>query len=250
MKKIILSLLLAGCSTFLFADSPITSTNFYEAYLHHELVKEAKEGGELTIAMAEFLSSTEKKDSIQLKVALINALSWDIDGKENGELYWSFLERKYGYRTLPYDKLSSDELLCMGYLRIMDDYNSPKEPLRLVSMALKKNRSVSRSYTYQMITALIRAQNVFLTGVYPEGWCKIYQLVEDVEQNKKFIRDFKPEATEIIFDYIRLYEEYCEDEEVKKGKKPKASATQAGAKQNSKAKTMPSVKPKKANPDQ
>lgn len=238
MKRIILSLLLLGCSTFIFADSPITSTNFYTAYLHHKLVKEAKESGELSTAMAEFLSSTEKEDSIQLKVALINALSWDIGGKENSDLYWAFLEKKYGDKKLPTDKLTGDELLCMSYLKIMDDYHSTKEPLRLVSIALNKN---PESYTYQMIAALIRAQNAFLNGVYPYGWCQVFEFVSEVDQNKELTADFKQEATDIIFDYINIYEEYCleEDEPIRpaKGNSKTASSKSTSKTNNKKAKT-------------
>lgn len=247
MNRIILSLLLVGTCTFVFADSPITSTNFYEAFLHHKLVKEAKESGELTLAMAEFLSSTEKEDSVQLKMAVINALSWDIAGKKNAELYWSFLEKKYDYRTLPLDKLSGDELLSLSYLKIMDDYNYAKEPLRLASMALKME---PESYTYQMIRALIKAQDVFLNGVYPHGWCKVYELVDEVENNEKLERDFKPEATEIIFEYINYYEEYCEEapktEENKKMKKA-SSLDRKGLRPN---KATIKTKPTKKSIDQ
>lgn len=235
MKRIILSLLLIGCSTLIFADSPITSTNFYQAYLHHKLVKEAQESGELNMAMAEFLSSTEKKDSIQLKVAIINALSWDADGKHNADFYWAFLKKKNGDRNLPTDKLSGDELLCLSYLKIMDDYNAAKEPLQLASMALKLQ---PESYTYQMISALIKAQNAFLNGVYPQAWCKVYQVVNQVENNKELTRDFKPEATEIIFEYINIYEEYCEEEIMVKPQKQattKAGASKGSIKPGSKA---------------
>lgn len=249
MKKVILCLLFLGSSTFIFADSPITSTNFYEVYLHHELVKEAQESGELSMAMAKFLSSKAKEDSIQLKVALINALSWDIDGKKNADVYWSFLEKKYGYRKLPTEKLSGDELLCLSYLKIMDDYNSAKEPLHLVSMALKKQ---PESYTYQMISALINAQNTFLNGVYPHGWCKVYQIVAKVEKDKNLVRDFKPEASEIIFDYINIYEEYCEGiEEAVRQPKATNKVTSSGKKSKTPATKTSKVKPtKKSNPDQ
>jgi len=80
MKKILLILPLLFLSVVT-ADSPITSTDFYKAYLHIPKVEEAHEIGVLSEGMASFLLDSE--NSLDKKAAVINALSWDFDRKIN-----------------------------------------------------------------------------------------------------------------------------------------------------------------------
>ena len=75
------------------ADSPITSTDFYKAYLHIPEVEEAHEIGVLSEEIAEYLLGSE--NSLDKKAAVINALSWDFDGKINAFLFKRYLNAKY-----------------------------------------------------------------------------------------------------------------------------------------------------------
>ena len=80
MKKIFLILLLTLTFNSAFADSPLTSTSFYNAYMDIPLVnKTSKSKGILTDEVFEYLNS---KNSIDKKTALINALKWNIKGKK------------------------------------------------------------------------------------------------------------------------------------------------------------------------
>jgi hypothetical protein len=72
------------------ADSPITSTPFSEAYQDYEIVQKAQKAGILDLEMAQYLSS--RSAPIDVKAAVINALSWKIEGKQNATLYRYFLE--------------------------------------------------------------------------------------------------------------------------------------------------------------
>lgn len=62
-----------------YADSPITSTDFSDAYLDIEIVKKAKAEGILNLEVAKYLSSPT--NPIDIKAAVINALSWKLEGK-------------------------------------------------------------------------------------------------------------------------------------------------------------------------
>ena len=74
--------------SYLFSDSPITSTDFYRAYLDVELVENAHNSGELNMILAEALSNETPLD---IKMAIINALSWDLDGKDNAVYFKNYL---------------------------------------------------------------------------------------------------------------------------------------------------------------
>ena len=55
-----------------YADSPITATKFYEAYLDVKMVERAHLEGVMGLEIAEFLTSQE--NPIDVKAAVINAL--------------------------------------------------------------------------------------------------------------------------------------------------------------------------------
>ena len=60
------------------------------------------------------------------------------------------------------------------------------------------------SYTFNIITALIKAQKAFDTD-----WCKVYILTDNVRKDKSLIGDMDIKAIAIIFDYMDLYKEDC-----------------------------------------
>lgn len=207
MKNTVFTLLLLFGGLLCRADSPITSTVFYKAFLNVDMIEEAEGQEILSYAMCRFLSDEEKE--VDQKMALINALGWSFTGKENAEIYWTYLLTKYDNPDLKYQELQGDELLSLAYLTIMDDYNQTKEPLRLASLALEQHEE---SYTYQMITALIRAQMIFLSGSDDESWCRVYETVAGVEKMKGLHGDMYRGGSDLIFDYIDLYKEYCPEE--------------------------------------
>ena len=112
------------------ADSPITSTDFYKAYLHIPEVEEAHEIGVLSEGMAQFLLDSE--NSLDKKAAVINALYWDIDRKINAFLFKRHLKAKYQVKD-DIDSLvkvmNDEELFCLGYMTVMDNYFEPEKSL-------------------------------------------------------------------------------------------------------------------------
>lgn len=183
------------------ADSPITSTKFYEAYMDVTMVKRAHLEGVIGIEIAEFLSSPE--NPIDTKAAVINALSWKFEGKDNAEFYMYYLALLYHIPITELDTnfLSADEIFCLGYLMVMDNYFYPEGAIPLLEEAHTMQRD---SLTISMILALAKAQ-VALT----KDWCEVWKLVERVLGDKKLNQDLRPEAIKMIIDYIILYKEYC-----------------------------------------
>src|ERR1035437_10833889 len=99
MKKIIsiVSLLLMLINYSSRADSPLTSTDFYTAYMDVDMVKEANKTQKFSDKIGEYLSSPQ--NSIDKKVAVVNALRWNFDGKKDAELFRAYLGKKYGIRN-------------------------------------------------------------------------------------------------------------------------------------------------------
>lgn len=206
MKKILWVVLLLNV-LFLFqknsrADSPITATKFYEAYMDVKMVERAHLEGVMGLEIAEFLTSPE--NPIDVKAAVINALSWKFDGKNNAELYAYYLALLYHVSITELDTefLSTDEVFCIGYLTAMDDYFHPEKALPILDEAHKVMKD---SFTVSIIMALVRGQ-----AVMDYDWCEVWRLTEEVLKNKELKQDLRHEAIKMIMDYMVLYREYCE----------------------------------------
>ena len=206
MKKtiiviILLPLLLIFSATSR-ADSPITATDFYKAYMDVKMVKRAHLEGVMGLEIAEFLSSPE--NPIDVKAAVINAISWKFEGKSNAELYAYYLALLYHLPVseLNTDFLGADETFCLGYLTAMDDYFHPEFAIPLLEEARK---SINDSFTVSIISAVVKAQAAF-----DSDWCEVWREIKAVLENSALKQDLRPEATKIILDYMVLYKEYCD----------------------------------------
>lgn len=183
---------------FLFSDSPLTSTPFYKAYPEINIIKEAKVKGTLNLEMAEYLSSGSV--SLDLKASLINALSWDIDGNNNSELYKYYLGLKYGItieeiqdaRLLPY------EIFSLGYLLAMDNYFNVRDSLNLLELALE---DLDKSLSVNLVYLLVKTQGMMQS----QDWSDIWPLFDELIKDESIAVDLRPEAVNIILDYMVLY---------------------------------------------
>jgi len=181
------------------ADSPITSTPFHQAYGDIEMVDQAARTGQLDLGMAEWLSSDQVP--LDQKAALVNALSWDVNGKANAQRYRSYLTLKYGGDVIDPQVLTAAELMVLGYLTVMDNYFEPERGIAYLNAAQERE---PQSYTVAIVRGLILAQMQF-----GQDWCALWGSVADVELNRSLQRDLRPQARQIIFDYMHLYRKYC-----------------------------------------
>ena len=86
MKKIFIVTLSIIFSQFTYADSPLTSTDFYKAYLDVPMVLEAMHSnGQVTNGMMEFM--IDDTNSLDVKLAIINAIGWQNKGLLLSEMY-------------------------------------------------------------------------------------------------------------------------------------------------------------------
>lgn len=203
MKKIFcLSFIFAcACVPVLKADSPVTSTVFYSAYMEHEIVGYAEQSGVLDDKIAAYL--LDEGNLIDVKAAVINALGWDYYGTNNSATFMDHVAKAHGTTAakLNYASLSGSELMCMGYLKIMDNYNSTDTALQILELARQK---MSRSFTVNMIWAIADAQQKF-----DADWCGVWTNTAQVLNNTALVRDMKTSAIQSVVDYMILYKGSC-----------------------------------------
>jgi hypothetical protein len=206
IKKVCLAisfLILSGHSCF--ADSPLRSTQFFEAYKDEEIVKIAAEAdGVLNDKLIDFILN--KENPIDLKLAAINRLVLLKENLYNSEILVNYAIENglYQNKSELYRLSDADLKICLAYLQAFDEKVSLSVALSTAWSATYRNKT---SFSIHIIYAIIEAQMIN----YHDVWCKIYQATDKVRQNTSLKMDMKPEAVKIIFEYMDLYQEYCEE---------------------------------------
>lgn len=203
--KLLLPILifLFGFNQIAKADSPLTSTDLSSAYTNEKIIKKAADkNGILTTDLMKYL--TKKSNPIAVKIAIINKLGWDINGKNNAEIFWNYLQKKMKFKNLQdfKNRADADLLICYAYLKGLDNYFDVKESMSFAQMARKKDNK--KSYTINIVCGLIEAQNGF-SG----DWCEVWKSTDMVRNNKSLNQDLKEDVIKNIFEYMDLYKEEC-----------------------------------------
>ncbi len=196
---VVLFLLIGFSAPALQADSPLTSTPFHRAYMDLKVVSYAKEQGVVDKKIAKFLM---KDKPLHQKAAVINALGWSMDGKNNAELFLEFLKVKRKLvQESDFANLTGPDLFCMGYMMALDNYFDVGEAFQVLSIAQTK---MPENFTANFVLSLVEAQIMM-----DSDWCKVWQVVHKVEQNKSLERSMLPAAVKIVMEYIQLYQSEC-----------------------------------------
>lgn len=193
MKKII-SIITIVISLFFvtetaLADSPVTSTPFSKAYYNIDIVKKASERNTITADMAEYLA--DENNPIDIKAAIINALSWSVDGKNNTEVYCQFIYGKE-LKDIDVKTLSGDQQFCIGYLLAMDDIHF--ETTQSMDYLRMARVNMVDSLTVNLITFLVETMNV-VSYDWPD---QLNLILSDANLNK----DISDDAIKVITDYM------------------------------------------------
>jgi hypothetical protein len=204
MKTTLLAILfLWAFSPFAKADSPITSTDISSSYKDVAIVQTAASAqGALTDELMAYLAN--ESNPIDVKMAVINQLGWDFDGKSNASVYLNYLitTKKIASEAKLKKKGTAHQLICMAYFKAMDNYFDVKEAVVYADLAAKKNK---KSYTIQLVVGIIKAQKAF-----DSDWCAVYKLTDAVRTNAGLTMDMRKEASDAVFEYMDLYKDSCQ----------------------------------------
>lgn len=204
MKKIFLvSLAFLSFCLPAFADSPVTSTPFAEAYSELPLVAEALENHTLTPAMAAFLS--DRTQPLEQKLALVNALGWKFEGQQNAAVWLKHLQTQKKQPEARPEQLglNAEEQLFFGYLMVLDDYF---HPLPGILWVRRGARQLWQHQSAQLVLAIVEAQDYISR---PKLWCQVWLQTDRALHDKQARPDLRPEARNLIVDYLQLYQPYC-----------------------------------------
>ena len=203
MKRLLTAIALMLAFTAGWADSPLTSTHFADAYSDHPMVQMADEmmQHDMPTTLLNFLAN--KNEPVDVRLAVINKIGWNFDGTTVGAQLGEYLMGRYKAKNEKklVKKLDAGTLAVYAYAKAMSNYFDVKAASELGHQAVKKNKN--KSFSVAMASALIDAQ-IYLDS----DWSMVYKVVADVLHDGSLHLDMRQEAIDGIMDYINLYSEY------------------------------------------
>ncbi len=203
MKRLLTTIALLMAFTAAWADSPLTSTHFADAYSDHPMVQMASQEMQYDIPTTLLNFLANKNEPVDVRLAVINKIGWNFDGTTVGAQLEQYLMGRYNVKTEKklVKKLDAGTLAVFAYARAMSNYFDVTAASELAQQAVKKNKN--KSFSVALISALIDAQ-FYLDS----DWSMIYKVMADVLHDGSLHLDMRQEAIDSIMEYINLYSEY------------------------------------------
>ncbi|MCR5193726.1 MAG: hypothetical protein K6D59_10525 [Bacteroidales bacterium] len=200
MKKYFLSILLfLGAAVPAFADSPLTSTEWWQHYTSNAVIIEANSQGCTDKVMDLICDDTQP---LELRLAAVNAIGWKFEGQNNYQRCLNHFTKKHNTTIDKVDEYFTPESYCVfAYLMALDNYFEVDNALEMATHA-QQLKPTSKGIA--LIRALIAAQQL-LSG----NWCELYRTVAIVTYDKSLEKDVSEVMVEEIMDYIKDYLGYC-----------------------------------------
>lgn len=201
MKKLFLMAIMIMTVALTFADSPLTSCEFYRRYSSVSIVNTAERATIITQPMMNYLAN--KANPIAARVAVINALGWETENTGNDVKYFNMLKKKYNVDTEDKlaEKVDAGTLITYAYLKAMSNYSDVWKAKQLAEKAIEKN--TGKSLTINLIASVIQAQYYL-----EDDWSRVYRVVANVVNDSSLKKDIKQEAIDDIWNYIKEYAKY------------------------------------------
>lgn len=191
-RRVLILMILCAAPLTVAADSPLTSTPWHKAYLDIPQVKAASTGYKLTSRLARYL--TDRSISLDKRAALVNALGWHPNGKENSRRLKKFLLRS---RPQWQRRMPVDIALLYWYLAAMDRYQTPctaAEKIRTLYLQMKDNQSAA------LLQLLVGSQQLLFTD-----WDPIWPAAQLVLTRHFSSGRIRQPALQIISNYMRFF---------------------------------------------
>ena len=203
MKRLFTLVTLMAAWTVCWADSPLTSTHFAEAYSDHPMVQMASEEmqGDIPTTLLNFLA--DRNAPIDVRLAVINKLGWNFDGTTMGAQLGEYLMGRYNVKNEKrlVKKLDAKTLAVYAYAKAMSNYFDVTSASEMGHQAMKKDKD--KSFSVAFISSLIDAQ-IYLDS----DWSMVHKVVANVLNDGSLRLDMRQEAIDNVMDYINLYKEY------------------------------------------
>ncbi len=204
MKKSILFLLvLWALLNPAMASQPVILTDFHRSFSYLEEVQHVLDHGAIDGRVIGYL--IDQNNPIDEKAGIMNALVVNNKNHSNALTFKQYVARKYkgNWESLNLEKLTADELFCLGYLTILDDKGKVDNGLPILELAAQKNQY---SQTIQLFRALAAASVSIAAGNPCEGW----EACQAVRKNTALNNDLDAGVSSLLYDIMESYNNGCQ----------------------------------------
>lgn len=211
LKRILLAAVIAAGTMTAWADSPLTSTEFWRIY---KATYESENYFPPYISMDKYGWGPQVMNilcdeqlPLEQRLCLVNYIGWNINGQGHFAELCEFYRVGAGELTVEdaLNKISPDMLIILAYVLALDNYFDVKDAQQLAAIAYNMdNKSRAIAMIYALITAQVRFDE-------PDGWGDVYRVCHEVETATDLRNDFSDAAIWSIMSYINLYKEYTEE---------------------------------------
>ena len=160
MKRLLTSIALLLTFIASWADSPLTSTHFAEAYSDHEMVQMANEmmQYDMPTTLLNFLA--DKSQPVDVRLAVINKVGWNFNGTSMGAQLGEYLMGRYNVKTEKklVKKLDAGTLAVYAYARAMSDYFNVT---RRLSLSYRHRIRIDAQTVIEIVSVGVVAEQIF-----------------------------------------------------------------------------------------
>ena len=187
---------------FFHSESILTSTSLAIGY--EDLVAQYVNDGSPVKSNEEvfrFLENSQKP--IGERLAVICAWGWSpyVKIQNRGQLFLSYLSKRYKNFELFAQKAPWDLQLCMAYLMALDNYENVAPSISLAQNAVSQNYN---SYAARFILAMLRAHDALKSN-----WGQVYTIMDSVRNLSDVEEDISAAVRENVYKYSDKYKPYA-----------------------------------------
>ncbi len=200
--KILVASLLFFTFSLAYADSPVTSVEFGQAYVDAGRITEK----EYADRNALIKNLADPKISCGKKIALINLYGWD----EECKCASSYLDAIKMTKDSIVEKGNAEQLAIYSYLLVLDgilDFSDNQDIFctRASYYAQKAIEKNSPSFSVNFAASLVKAQNYFKTN----DWGSAYAILDTLLCRQDLTMDILPSCISYAFEYMKGYKNFA-----------------------------------------
>jgi len=217
IKKVILFVGIILFNFQLFADSPLTSIQFWSKDDGAIVVKASKSNGKINNEIINYLLNPKNLEV--KKLIVVNALGWKFHSENNSIKFQKALFKKYQVSTFGDLKIKAKpfDLSLYAYILGFDNYFDVKKAKEIAEYAKTKSLGFGTRYVFKLLEAQDNLS---------KDWCTVYSSFTEYSDEfecsytsvylKTEQQKLRNRIIESSLDYIRLYRSSCKQDSVYK----------------------------------
>lgn len=217
IKKVILFVGIILLNFQSFADSPLTSIQFWSKDDGAMVIKASKSNGKINNNIINYLLNSKNLEV--KKLILVNALGWKFHSENNSIKFQKALFKKYQVSTLGDLRIKAKpfDLSLYAYILGLDNYFDVKKAKEIAEYAEIKGSGFGTRYVFKLLEA---QDNLSI------DWCRVYSSFTEYSDeyeclwtsaNVKLKQiELQNRIIESSLDYISLYRSSCKQDSVYK----------------------------------